>query len=90
MTYPLALMPPLRGRSSTRDTGDPDRRPSTDLPPDSGGNRSGSDRRSRPRPSRLLPGFVPGGWKRNVVVGLSYLLGALAVLGVARFVIELL
>ncbi|WP_254832790.1 hypothetical protein [Haloglomus salinum] len=48
-----------------------------------------SDSRPGPCPLRLLPGFVPGGWKRNVVVGLTYLLGVLVLLGVVRFVIEL-
>lgn len=39
---------------------------------------------------RWLPGFYPGAWKRNVVAGLAYLLGALALLGVAQFLADLL
>jgi hypothetical protein len=85
----LTLMAPFRGRSSAGRTEEVDRRSSSDAPPGRNGDRRDGDRRSRFDPSRLLPGFVPGGWKRNVVVGLTYLLGVLAVLGVVRFVIEL-
>lgn len=39
---------------------------------------------------RLVPGLRPGARKRNVVVGLAYLLGALTTLGVVQFVVEAL
>jgi hypothetical protein len=39
---------------------------------------------------RRLPGFHPGARKRNVVAGLAYLLGALALLGVVQFLVDLL
>jgi hypothetical protein len=89
MISALTLLAPFRGRSPTRGTGDTDRRSTGDVPPGGNGERRNGDRESGPGRSRLLPGFVPGGWKRNVVVGLTYLLGALALLGVVRFLIEL-
>ncbi|WP_276259696.1 hypothetical protein [Haloglomus litoreum] len=85
----LTLMVPYRGRSPPRDAENLDGRSASDVPPGRSGKRRDGDRRSGIRPPRFLPGFVPGGWKRNVVVGLGYLLGALAFLGVLRFVIEL-
>jgi hypothetical protein len=46
-------------------------------------------RAAGPRPFRRPPGFVPGNWKRNTVVGLSYLLAALVVFGGIRYALGL-
>jgi hypothetical protein len=37
-----------------------------------------------------IPGFASGGWKRNVVVGLGYVLGSLLLVGLLRLLVGLL